>query len=69
MNKLLTGGQQTSELLYGFDESQETRRLELTTNKTKRNILCEHQANCFNWVCRSRKSNIWFRLYSYFKTK
>ena len=35
MNKLLTSGQQTSELLYGFEESQATRRLELTTYKTE----------------------------------
>ena len=36
MNKLLTSGQQTSELMYGFEESQATRRLELTTNKTEK---------------------------------
>ena len=47
-NKLLTSGQQTSELMYGFEESQATRRLELTTYKTEKGtffILCEHQAN------------------------
>ena len=36
LNKLLTSGQQTSELMYGFEESQATRRLELTTNKTEK---------------------------------
>ena len=35
-NKLLTSGQQTSELMYGFEESQATRRLELTSNKTEK---------------------------------
>ena len=41
MNKLLTSGQQTSELMYGFEESKSsTRRLELTTNETERNTLC-----------------------------
>ena len=47
-NKLLTSGQQTSELMYGFEELQATRRLELTTNKTEKGtffIVCEHQAN------------------------
>ena len=46
MHKVLTSAQYTSELLYGFEQSEATRRLELTTNKTeKKNILCEHQAN------------------------
>ena len=36
MNKLLTSGQQTSELMYGFEESQAIRRLQLTTNKTEK---------------------------------
>ena len=36
MNKLLTSGQQTIELMYGFEESQATRKLELTTNKTEK---------------------------------
>ena len=43
-SKLLTSGLQTSELMYVFEESQVIRRLELTANKTERNILCEHQA-------------------------
>ena len=34
MYKLLSSTQQTSELMYGFEESDATRRLELTTNKT-----------------------------------
>ena len=36
MNKLSISGTQTSELLYGFEESQATRRVEITTNKTER---------------------------------
>ena len=32
MHELLTSQQQTSELMYGFEESHATRRLELTTN-------------------------------------
>ena len=36
VNKRLTSGQQTSELMYGFEESQATRSLELTTNKTQK---------------------------------
>ena len=36
MNKLLKSHQQTSELMYGFEESQATRRQELTNNKTER---------------------------------
>ena len=36
VNKLLTSDQQMSELMYGFEESQATRRLELTTNMTQK---------------------------------
>ena len=36
MYLLLTSTQQTSQLLYGFEESQATRRQELTTNKTEK---------------------------------
>ena len=36
MHKLLTSNQQTSQLMYGFEESQATRRQELTTNKTEK---------------------------------
>ena len=35
-NKLLTSGQQTSELMYGFEELQAARRLELPNNKTEK---------------------------------
>ena len=35
MYKLLTSTQQTSQLMYGFEESQATRRQELTNNKTE----------------------------------
>ena len=36
MYKLLTSIQQTSQLMYGFEESQATRRQELTNNKTEK---------------------------------
>ena len=36
MYKLLTSNQQTSQLMYGFEESQATRRLELTNHKTEK---------------------------------
>ena len=36
MYQLLTSNQQTSQLMYGFEESQATKRLELTTNKTEK---------------------------------
>ena len=36
MYKLLTSNQQTSQLMYGFEESQATRRQELTYNKTEK---------------------------------
>ena len=39
LNKRLTSGQQTSELMYGFDESQATGRLELTNQKTEKRTV------------------------------
>ena len=36
MYKLLISNQQTSQLMYGFEESQATRRQELTNNKTEK---------------------------------
>ena len=36
MYKLLTSNQQTSQFMYGFEESQATRRQELTNNKTEK---------------------------------
>ena len=36
MHKLLTSTHQTSQLMYGFEESQATRRQELTNNKTEK---------------------------------
>ena len=36
MYKLLTSNQQTSQLMYGYEESQATRRQELTNNKTEK---------------------------------
>ena len=39
MNKLLTSAQYTSELLYGFVESQASRRLELTIKKSEKGTV------------------------------
>ena len=39
MHKRLTSNQQTNQLMYGFEESQATRRQELTTNKTEKGII------------------------------
>ena len=36
MHKLLTSTHQTSQLMYGFEESQASRRQELTNNKTEK---------------------------------
>ena len=36
MHKLLTSQQQTSQLMYGFEESVNVRRQELTSNKTEK---------------------------------
>ena len=36
MYKLLTSNQQTSQLMYGFEESENIRRLELTNHKTEK---------------------------------
>ena len=36
MYKLLTSQEQTSQLMYGFEESVPTRRLELTNHKTEK---------------------------------
>ena len=36
MNKLLTNGQHISELMYGFEESQATRRQKITNNQTEK---------------------------------
>ena len=36
MYKFLTSSQQTSQLMYGFDESTAIRRQELTNNKTEK---------------------------------
>ena len=36
MYKLLTSNKQTSQLMYGFEESENTRRLELTNHKTEK---------------------------------
>ena len=42
MNKLLISQQQTSELMYEFEESEATRRLDLTTNKNEKGVFCEN---------------------------
>ena len=39
MHTRLTSQQQTSELMYGFEESESTRRQKLTNNKTEQGTL------------------------------
>ena len=52
MKKLLTSGQQTSELMYGSEESQATRTLELTTNKTEKGTFFVNvKLTDRLWVC------------------
>ena len=41
MYKILTSGQQTSQLMYGFEESSTIRRQELTNNKTEKGTTFE----------------------------
>ena len=41
MYQLLISNQQTSEMTYGFEESEATRQLELTTKKLKKNNFRE----------------------------
>ena len=36
MNKRLNSQRQTSELMHGFEESEETRSLDLTTNENEK---------------------------------
>ena len=69
MNKLLASGQQTSELMYGFEESVAIRRQELTNNKTEKGTFFVNSKQIDLFGFPDKKSNIWFGLYSYFKTK
>ena len=50
MYKLLTSSQQTSQLMYGFEESTTIRRQELTNSKTERNLFCENKIKKLVWI-------------------
>ena len=49
--KLLTSSQQTSQLMYGFEESTTIKRKELTNNNTVRNLFCEKKTKRLVWIC------------------
>ena len=49
--KLPISTQQTSQLMYGFEESTTIRRQELTNNKTERNLFCENKTKRLVWIC------------------
>ena len=51
MIKLLTSGSQTSQLLYGFEESTTIRRQELTNNKNEKRTFCENKTKRLVWIC------------------
>ena len=52
MYKLLTSSQQTSQLMYGFEESTAIRKQELTNNKTEqRSLFCENKTKRLVWIC------------------
>ena len=52
MYKLLTSTYQTSQLLYGFEESTAIRRQELTNNKTEKGtFFCENKTKRLVWIC------------------
>ena len=42
MYKILTSTQQTSQLMYGFEESSTIRRQELTNNRTEKGTFCKN---------------------------
>ena len=70
MYKLFTSNQQTSQLMYGFEESQATRRQELTNNKTEKGLFFVgiKLTDIFGFADQE-KNNLWIGLHSYFKTK
>ena len=52
MHKLLTSNSQTSQLLYGFEESTAIRRQELTNNKNEKGtFFCENKTKRLVWIC------------------
>ena len=52
MYKLLTSSQQTSQLMYGFEESSTIRRQKLTNKKTEKGtFFCENKTKSFVWIC------------------
>ena len=69
MYKLLTITQQTSQLMYGFEESVTIRRQELTNNKTQKgtSFVRIKLKNLFGFADQE-KNNIWIGLHFYFGT-
>ena len=69
MQKLLTSNQQTSQLMYGFEESQANRRQELTTNKTEKGtFFVRIKLKDLFGFADQEKNNLWIGLQSHVKT-
>ena len=68
MYKLLTSTQQTSQLMYGFEESQATRRQELTNNKTEKGtFFVRIKLKDLFGFADQEKNNLWIGLQSHIK--
>ena len=69
MHKLLTSNQQTSQLMYGFEESQATRRQELTNNETEKGtFFVRIKLKDLLGFADQEKSILWIGLQSHVKT-
>ena len=69
MYKLLTSTQQTSQLMYEFEESIAIRRQELTTNKTEKGtIFVRIKLTDIFGFADQEKNNLWIGLFSDIKT-
>ena len=52
MYKLLTSSQQTSQLMYGFEESTTIRRQKLTNNiRQRKELFRENKTKRLVWIC------------------
>ena len=70
MIKLLTSTQQTSQLMYGFEESSTIRRQELTNNKTEKGtFFVRIKLKDLFGFADQKKNNLWIGLQSHIKTK
>ena len=69
MYKLWTSNQQTSQLMYGFEESENTRRLDLTNHKTEKGTFFVriNLKDMFGFSDQE-KNNLWIGLFSDVKT-